>query len=79
MVRCYRSRWWWFTQNFFIFSSKEVSDATKQRHIDYLAKPKKDRTQRKGGSLRHFEPSEEFKVERKNNWEIMFKWLICME
>ena len=59
--------------NFFIFSSKEVSDTIKQRHIDYLAKPKKDGTQRKGGSLRHFEPSEEFKAERKNNWEIMFK------
>ena len=59
--------------NFFIFSSKEVSETIKQRHIDYLAKPKKDGTQRKGGSLRHFEPSEEFKAERKNNWEIMFK------
>ena len=59
--------------NFFIFSSKEVSDTIKQSHIDYLAKPKKDGTQRKGGSLRHFEPSEEFKAERKNNWEIMFK------
>ena len=50
-----------------------LSDTIKQRHIDYLAKPKKDGTQRKGGSLRHFEPSEEFKAERKNNWEIMFK------
>ena len=59
--------------NFFIFSSKEVSDSIKQRHIDYLAKPKRDGTPRKGGSLRHFEPSEEFKAERKNNWEIMFK------
>ena len=59
--------------NFFIFSSKEVSDTIKQRHIDYLAKPKKDGTPRKGGSLRHFEPSEEFKAKRKNNWEIMFK------
>ena len=60
--------------NFFIFSSKEVSDSIKQRLIDYLAKPKKDGTPRKGGgSIRHFEPSEEFKAERKNNWEIMFK------
>ena len=59
--------------NFFIFSSKEVSDSIKQRHIDYLAKPKRDGTPRKGGSLRHFEPNEEFKAERKNNWEIMFK------
>ena len=59
--------------NFFIFSSQEVSDTIKQRHIDYLAKPKKDGTPRKGGSLRHFEPSEEFKAKRKNNWEIMFK------
>ncbi len=59
--------------NFFIFSSKEVSDSIKQRLIDYLAKPKKDGTPRKGGgSIRHFEPSEEFKAERKNNWEIMF-------
>ena len=59
--------------NFFIFSSQEVSETIKQRHIDYLAKPKKDGTPRKGGSLRHFEPSEKFKTERKNNWEIMFK------
>ena len=59
--------------NFFVFSSKEVSDAIKQKYKDYLAKPKKDGTPRKGGSLRHFEPSEEFKAERKNNWEIMFK------
>ena len=59
--------------NFSIFSSKEVCDTIKQRHIDYLAKPKKDGTQRKGGSLRYFEPSEEFKAQRKNNWEIMFK------
>ena len=60
--------------NFFIFSSKEVSDSIKQRLIDYLAKPKKDGTPRKsGGSIRHFEPSEEFKAKRKNNWEIMFK------
>ena len=60
--------------NFFIFSSKEVSDSIKQRLKDYLAKPKKDGTPRKGGgSIRHFEPSEEFKAERKNNWEIMFK------
>ena len=60
--------------NFFIFSSKEVSDSIKQRLIDYLAKPKKDGTPRKGGgSIRHFEPSEEFKAERKDNWEIMFK------
>ena len=60
--------------NFFIFSSKEVSDSIKQRLIDYLAKPKKDGTPRKGGgSIRHFEPSEEFKAERKNNWKIMFK------
>ena len=59
--------------NFFIFSSKEVSETIKQRHIDYLAKPKKDGTTRKGGSLRHFEPSEEFKAESKNNWEIMFR------
>ena len=58
--------------NFFIFSSKEVSDSIKQRLIDYLAKPKKDGTPRKGGgSIRHFEPSEEFKAERKNNWEII--------
>ena len=60
--------------NFFIFSSKEVSDSIKQRLMNYLAKPKKDGTPRKGGgSIRHFEPSEEFKAERKNNWEIMFK------
>ena len=60
--------------NFFIFSSKEVSDSKKQRLKDYLAKPKKDGTPRKsGGSIRHFEPSEELKAERKNNWEIMFK------
>ncbi len=60
--------------NFFIFSSKEVSDSIKQRLKDYLAKPKKDGTPRKGGgSIRHFEPCEEFKAERKNNWEIMFK------
>ena len=60
--------------NFFIFSSKEVSDSIKQRLIDYLSKPKKDGTPRKGGgSIRHFEPSEEFKAERKNNWELMFK------
>lgn len=59
--------------NFFIFSSKEVSEIIKQRHIDYLAKPKKDGTPRKGGSLRHFKPNEEFKAERKDNWEIMFK------
>ena len=60
--------------NFFIFSSKEVSDSIKQRLKDYLARPKKDGTPRKGGgSIRHFEPSEEFKAKRKNNWGIMFK------
>ena len=59
--------------NFFIFNSKEGSDTIKQRHIDYLAKPKKDGKQRKGGSLRHFEPSKKLKAERKNYWEIMFK------
>ena len=59
--------------NFFIFTSKEVSETIKQRHLDYLAKPKRDGTQRKGGSLRHFEPSEKFKEERKNNWDIMFQ------
>ena len=30
--------------NFFVFSSKEVSDAIKQKYKDYLAKPKKDGT-----------------------------------
>ena len=39
----------------------------------YLAKPKKDGKPRKGGFLRYFEPSEGFKVERKKNWEILFR------
>ena len=34
---------------------------------------KKDGGQRIDKGIRHFEPSEEFKAERKNNWEIMFK------
>ena len=59
--------------NFFIFSSKEVSDSIKQKYKDYLAKPKLDGTPRKGGKLRHFEPNEEFKAKRKDNWEIIFK------
>tara|TARA_B100000579_G_scaffold402396_1_gene385595 strand:- start:238 stop:495 length:258 start_codon:yes stop_codon:yes gene_type:complete len=59
--------------NFFVFSSSEVSEAIKQRHDEYMAKPKSDGSQRKGGVSRHFEPSEEFKAERKDNWEIMFK------
>ena len=59
--------------NFFVFSSSEVSEAIKQRHDEYMAKPKRDGSQRKGGVLRHFEPSEQFKAERKDNWEIMFE------
>ena len=52
---------------------EEISEAIKQRHDEYMAKPKRDGSQRKGGVLRHFEPSEEFKAERKDNWEIMFE------
>ena len=59
--------------NFFVFSSSEVSKAIKERHDEYMAKPKRDGSQRKAGVLRHFEPSEEFKAERKDNWEIMFE------
>ena len=33
----------------------------KQTHIDYLAKLEKDGKPRKGGSLKHLEPSVEFK------------------
>ena len=38
-----------------------------------LAKLKKDGTLIKEGSLRHFELSDEFKEERTNKWEIIFR------
>ena len=59
--------------NFYIFKSSEVSKAIKHTHEEYMAKPKKDGTQRKEGKLRHFEPDEKSKAKRKDNWEIMFK------
>ena len=34
---------------------------------------KKDGGQRTDKGIRHFEPSEKFKEERKNNWDIMFQ------
>ena len=35
--------------------------------------PKKDGGQRIDKGIRHFEPSEKLKEERKDNWDIMFK------
>ena len=59
--------------NFYIYKSSEVSKAIKKTHEEYMAKPKRDGTPRKYGVVRHFEPSDKSKLNRKDNWEIMFK------
>ena len=38
-----------------------------------MVKSKKDGSQRKGGVLRHFEPNQDFKTERKDKGDLMFK------
>ena len=59
--------------NFFIFKSSEVSNCIKETLKEYMNTPKKDGGQRIDKGIRHFEPSEKFKEERKDNWDIMFQ------
>ena len=61
--------------NFYIFRSYEVSQIIKKTYAEYMAKPKRDGTKRKEGP-RHFEPDEKLKLERKDNWDLMFKDII---
>ncbi len=51
----------------------EVSNCIKQTLKKYMNTPKKDGGQRIDKSIRHFAPSEKFKEERKDNWDIMFQ------
>ena len=59
--------------NFFIFKSSEVSNSIKETFKGYMNTPKKDGGQIIQKVLRYFEPSEKFKAERKDNWDIMFQ------
>ena len=59
--------------NFFIFKSSEVSNCIKDTLKEYMNSSKKDGGQRIDKGIRHFEPSEKFKEERKDNWDIMFQ------
>ena len=59
--------------NFFIFKSYEVSNCIEETLKEYMNTPKKDGGQRIDKGIRHFEPSEKFKEERKDNWDIMFQ------
>ena len=59
--------------NFFIFKSSEVSSCIKETLKEYMNTPKKDGGKRIDKGIRHFEPSEKFKEERKDNWDIMFQ------
>tara|TARA_Y100000589_G_scaffold35151_1_gene29485 strand:- start:444 stop:677 length:234 start_codon:yes stop_codon:yes gene_type:complete len=57
----------------FLGMVNEVSNCIKQTLKKYMNTPKKDGGQRIDKSIRHFAPSEKFKEERKDNWDIMFQ------
>ena len=57
----------------FLGMVNEVSNCIKETLKKYMNTPKKDGGQRIDKGIRHFEPSEKFKEERKDNWDIVFQ------